>query len=256
MTSTLLSSVASTVPPRIQTFQARLSEKTIYNDIFSLFHFELITPPRIEFLAGQYILLSVPTTPQKKSYSIASVPSVEHAIELLIDMRPQGDGTRYLGSLQNGDTIEFMAPVGMFTVQPTNSAVGQTEEELYFVATGSGVAPYRSMIEDLLVNQGDQRPMTLLWGLRHAEDQFWYNDFSTLAQQHQNFEFRPILSQPPKDWPLDRGRVTDVLLAHDFGDISKIGFFLCGSSAMIEDTRKVLESRGVEPIHIHREKFF
>lgn len=248
--------IPKTVPPRIQSFQARLSEKQIYNDIFTLFHFELIVPPRLEFQAGQYILLSVPTTPQKKSYSIASVPAVDHSIELLIDLRPQGDGTKYLGSLQEGDTIEFMAPVGMFTVPSPDSPAGQGEEELYFVATGSGIAPYRSMIEDLLVNREDQRPITLLWGLRHAEHQFWYDDFSVLAEQHQNFEFRPMLSQPPEDWPLDRGRVTDVLLAHEFKDIAKIGFFLCGSSAMIEDARKILEDRGADPLHIHREKFF
>ncbi len=245
-------------PPRVQTFSARLSEKQIYNDIYTLFHFELTTPPRIQFTAGQYVLLRVPNTPYRRSYSIASEPDLEHAIQLLVDLRPQGEATRYLGGLELGDEIEFMGPLGTFTVPPRDSEHGKEEDSLWFVATGSGIAPYRSMIEDLLVDDADARPITLVWGLRHAEHQFWYDEFMQLAEQHANFTFRPILSQPPAEWPLDRGRVTDILLAHQFEeeDLSRIGFFLCGGSSMIEDARAILQKRGVLEQQIHLEKFY
>ncbi|MCD8484067.1 FAD-binding oxidoreductase [Candidatus Woesebacteria bacterium] len=188
---------AATVAPRIQTFSARLSEKQIYNDIYTLYHFELSAPPRIAFTAGQYVLLTVPGTPYRRSYSIASEPDLEHAIELLVDLRPQGEATRYLGGLELGAEIEFMGPVGSFTVPRLDSVLGQEESELWFVATGSGIAPFRSMIEDLLVDDADTRPITLVWGLRHAEHQFWYDEFTQLAEQHANFTFRPCcLSRP------------------------------------------------------------
>lgn len=239
-----------------QTYRARLSERQVFNDTFHLLHFEMTAPPRIEFEAGQYVLLTVPGTPQKKSYSIASPPQTEHAIELLVDVRPQGHGTSYLGGMEPGHEIEFMAPIGQFLVEPRSSEVGQNEHELVFVATGSGIAPFKAMIEDLLVYQGDDRPITLVWGLRHVEDQFWYDDFGLLAEQHANFEFHPVLSQPPEDWPLSQGRVTDVLLAYEFPQLGSTGFYLCGGSSMIEDAKHVLQQRGVVEAHIHHEKFF
>lgn len=240
----------------IQTFSARLSEKQELNRKFHLLRFELIQPNRLTFQTGQYVLLTVPGTMQKKSYSIASPQQIDHAVDMLIDVAPKGLGTKYLFEMQPGAEVSFMAPVGQFVLAPRDSAIGQTEEELMFIATGSGIAPIKAHLEDLLVYQGDSRPITLYWGLRHIEDQCWFDELGQLAEQHRNFTFHPILSQPPENWPLHRGRVTDCLAAHKFGDLTKVGFYVCGNGQMVLDVGQMLTNFGVPKEHIHHERFF
>lgn len=239
----------------LQSYRATLSEKQVLTGKFILLRFQLVQPNRLSFRAGQYILLTVPGTAQKKSYSIASAPQMDHAIDLLIDISPQGPGSIYLQNMQLGHEIEFMAPLGRFVVEPRDSAVGQTEQQLVFVATGSGIAPMMGILEDLLITQEDTRPMVLYWGLRYSQDQFWYDEFSRMSQRHQNFEFHPVLSQAPDEWPLCRGRVTDCLMVHPQPAAGTAGYYLCGNSPMIADVTELLVKKSVPVQNIHHEKF-
>lgn len=239
----------------LQSYTAILSERKILTPTFQQLRFELKSPSRLEFQAGQYLLLTVPTTPQRKSYSIASMPQTDHAFELLVDLAPHGHGTQYLESLQAGQEIQFMAPVGQFTIVPADTPQGQAEKSLFFVATGSGIAPFKAILEDLLITKNEQRPITLYWGMRYSADQFWFDEFSQLAQQHSNFTFHPTLSKPPEEWRLCRGRVTDCLLVHPM-PLEPAGYYICGSSAMIGDVKSILISQGVLETNIHHEKFY
>jgi NAD(P)H-flavin reductase len=239
---------------RFQPFKAQLAWKTELNQRFTLFHFELIEPNLVNFKAGQYMLVQIPATGHQRSYSIASPPSLNHAVEMLVDLSPQGPGTRYLSELQSGDEVKMTGPLGSFTVPERNTSLGQAEKELIFIATGSGIAPFKGMLEDLLITKNDDRPMKLLWGMRYETDQFWYDDFGILASEHQNFNFEPVLSRPSENWQLHKGYVTDALSIQE--DFSERGFYLCGSNAMIQDVRHLLTERGVPPEHIHNESFF
>jgi NAD(P)H-flavin reductase len=219
------------IPPR--PFTAKLAEKQILNDKFQLLRFEVVAPHDFAFVAGQYLLLNVPGTPQKKSYSIASSPSVGHGFDLLIDITPQGLGTKYLSTLNDGEAISGLAPLGQFIISNSN------EQALVFIATGSGVAPIKSMLDELLIYSNDARPMILYWGLRYPQDQFWYDEFAQLAEQHPNFVFHPVLSKPTADWTLCRGHVTDCLTVHALPN--EAGYYLCGSQAMIIETVDLLQ---------------
>lgn len=245
-------------PPRptpLQTFTATLSDKQILNEKFQHLRFELKQPNRIQFQAGQYILLSVPTTPQRKSYSIVNAPSNDHAVELLVDITPMGPGSRFLMNLKPGEEASFMAPVGLFTIPGPETEIGAAEKSLVFIATASGIAPFKSMLEDLLVDKNEQRPIILYWGLRYSEDQFWFDEFLQLAQQHSNFTFHPTLSKAPDGWKLCRGRVTDCLTVHPL-PVEQAGYYLCGNSGMINDVKQLLLDKGIAPQHIHHEKFY
>src|SRR3989344_2142297 len=139
----------------IQTFTARISETQQLTEKYLHLYIELVEPHRIEFIAGQYMMLSIPNTEQKKNYSIASSPAIDHAIELLVDITPRGIGTTYVQGLKPGDLISFMAPAGMFTVAQPGTPVGDGEKSLVFIASGSGITPIRSMILDQLQVRGD-----------------------------------------------------------------------------------------------------
>lgn len=240
--------------PNFQEYRAKLAWVNQLNERFVEMHFELVEPSRLKFVAGQYVMISIPETGHKRSYSITSTPSVEHAFELLVDLAPQGPGTTYLKSLTAGQEIQLLAPVGNFVLADPRSEAGQVEQELFFVATGSGIAPFKSMINDLLIEQNDSRPITLIWGLHSEADQFWYDDWQILARENNNFSFQPVLSQPQSQWPFHKGYVTDVLSIMD--DFANRGFYLCGNSQMIKDARELLTQKGVAVENIHNEAFF
>jgi benzoate/toluate 1,2-dioxygenase reductase component len=259
-------------PP--QQFTAKLEEKITYNDKFTQFQFELVQPHTMEFAAGQYVSIKVDDKGSRRSYSICSSPAVAHGFELLIDMTPQGIGSQYLKGLKFGDEIEFLGPMGMFTIAepsaggaaaseqpvavanpvPTQTAQQPAEEQIVLVATGSGITPFRSMVLDLLQVKHDPRPITLHWGVRHSENLIWLDEWQQLENAFANFKFHPVISKPLSAWPLCRGRVTDCLKTHDLPE--NAGYYLCGGQAMIQDVVPLLEGRGVTAAQIHHEKFF
>lgn len=232
-------------------FVARVAEKKDFNAKFLGVKLELVEPHRIEFSAGQYIIMDVPGIEAKRNYSIASLPEMNHAIELVADITPDGPGSSYFRAMKPGDEVKFMAPVGRFVV-----AKESQEEKLVFVATGSGITPFKSMIADLLVSKMDKREMKLHWGLRFIEDLFWEEEWYQLTEEHENFGLDIVLSRPRlPEWKLCSGRVTDCLRGH--GDnFEGTRFYLCGSQGMIEDTKTLLLDQGVQEDKIHYEKFY
>ncbi len=238
----------------IQSFRARVSDSKLQTEKFWTLHLELIEPHRIEFQAGQYIILSIPGMDQKRNYSIASSPAVDHALELLVDITPSGPGSTYLEKLKPGDEVQFMAPAGQFTFAQPDSEIGKAEQSIVFIATGSGITPLRSMILDQLQSKKDTRPMILYWGLRHENDLCWLEDFEELMDSFPNFKFHPVLSQSSDEWTLCRGRVTDCLGIHELPQ--NAGYYMCGNKRMIDDVTLLLREKQVLPEHIHHEKFY
>ncbi len=234
--------------PRPQQFTARLEEKVQHTDKYVQYSFELTEPHTMQFVAGQYVSIKVSEAGQRRAYSICSAPSIDHGFELLVDISPKGLGCCYLESLKFGDTVSVLGPLGMFTMPETD------ETARYCIATGSGIAPFRSMILDELQNKHDPRPLTLYWGLRHEQDMFWELEFQELAQSFPHFTSKIILSQPGENWPLDKGRVTDLLTA--LGTPATAGYYLCGNGAMVKQAIEQLTQAGVPQQHIHHEMFF
>lgn len=234
-------------PP--QKYTARLEDKVQLNDNYVKYSFELIEPSRLEFKAGQYVSLRVSDKGERRSYSICSTPDNDHQFDLLIDHAPAGLGVQFLSNLEFGDQVEVLAPMGQLAV-PDNLAV----DHLVFVATGSGLAPLRSMIEDQLRNKKDKREITLHWGMRHPADLFWLDEWQELAEAFSNFHFHPVLSQAPEAWTLCRGHVTDCLSVHQLP--LNAAYFLCGSNAMIQDVNSVLIDKEVPEELIFFEKFY
>lgn len=235
------------MPP--QKFTAKLEEKIPLNDKFINLHFELVEPNKIEFEAGQYVSIQVDSQGTRRSYSISSRPDVNHGFELLVDLDPQGLGVKFLDDLEYGQEISLMGPMGEFTVEDRDD-----EKSLVFVATGSGIAPFMSMVTDLLQVKQDPRPMILYWGLRYADQMFWQDEFVQLAENFPQFKFHPVLSKPAEGWVLCSGHVTDCLSVHDM--LPDAGYYLCGNKRMIEDTTKILVELGIKPENIHHEKFY
>ena len=248
--------IATPAPP--QQYIATLADIMVLNDKFIQYEFELVQPNELNFIAGQYASFLVNPNGTRRSYSICSSPSVTHGFELLIDMEPNGLGVQFFKNLKNGDEVSFLAPLGRFVINdvPVNDAStgnSSAESEITLIATGSGIAPFRSMILDLLQDKQDQRPVTLYWGMRFVEQLFWLDEFEDLQQSFSNFKFNPVISKPVPDWPLSRGRVTDVLGVLDCS--IQAGYYVCGNPNMVEDIIALLGNKGIPVERIHQEKF-
>jgi len=234
------------MPP--QKYTARFEDKTEHNQKFTQYAFELLEPNEMEFQAGQYVSIQVDDQGTRRSYSICSTPDIKHGFELLLDLEPQGVGSKFFQNLQFGQEISLLGPLGNFTL------ANQGEDALVLVATGSGVAPFRSMILDLLQVKKDPRPIILYWGLRYAQQMFWQDEFEELAQNFANFKFHPVLSRPSEEWILCSGRVTDCLSVHSLPE--NAGYYLCGGKQMVLDCISMLQSLSVKPENVHHENFY
>ena len=228
----------------MQEFQAQVSRiKDLTHDVREL-ELRLVSPDSIEFEAGQWISLDVwhPRFNQyvQRQYSIASPPSQHQEITLLFNRVPNGPGSRYLFSLHEGDLLKFQGPNGSFCLQETSRS------ESVFVATGTGLAPFRSMLYTIL-EQPKAGSVTLYWGLRSQRDLYYQQELETLAQRYAQFNFVITLSQPEKGWNGSIGRVTK-LVEDQITSVSNLTFFLCGNGGMIKDTTEIIRKKGLCPI--------
>ena len=168
----------------------------------------LAKPVGFNFKAGQYISLLVHPDGHRRTYSISSPPSTSY-LDLLADVTPMGFGSRYILSLNSGDTINFIGPLGKFV---------KTSDGL-FLAGGSGIAPYLSM-----------QSSPILWSLRRKSDAF--------PVKHTRIFYTRL-------------ELTTYLKSH----ISYLNFYLCGSPSYVSGLTKIIISLGVDPTHLHTEKF-
>ncbi len=216
--------------------------KTIY-----LVNFRMQNPPTLSFLSGQTFSLHVGEA-LNRSMSISSPPSDPSHVLMCQDITPMGPGSKWTLAHNVGDIATFMAPLGIFILDK-NSA-----RKKVLVATGTGIAPYRSMLLDYFEHAGKQE-ITLYWGLRHEEDIYWKEEFEALAVAHANFHFVLTLSQPTEAWQGARGRVTDHVTQEE-NNHTESEFYLCGSKAMIRDVEAQLAQKEVPKKQIYKELYF
>lgn len=212
----------------------------------NLHHYVLESPADLSFKSGQFI--SVKVSDQRiNAYSIAGCSDPNH-FELLVDVSPQGVGSKYFENLKTGEKITFLGPVGIFTLKEDGS------KHLLFLGTGCGLAPLKYMIEDALKNRKITQPLTLYVGLRFKEDIFWQDLFEELVRTFPNFHYKLVLSKPPADWTGLSGHITD-FIKHDFPDAGQCSAYLCGNQAMVEESTKILLECGCPKERIYSEKF-
>ncbi|HWS48978.1 MAG TPA: acetate--CoA ligase family protein [Candidatus Methanoperedens sp.] len=221
-----------------------ISHKILANH-FHNFIFEL--DEAMDSMSGQFVGVKV-NEQRINNYSIASRPNPTH-FELLVDVSPQGVGSKFFENLKEGEKITFLEPVGIFTLKADDNS-----EQVIFFGTGCGIAPIRYMIEDALVDKKIQKPVVLYFGVRYKEDIFWQDIFDDLASKYPNFSYKICLSKPPEDWAGLKGHITDYIKG-DFADASKCSAYLCGGNEMMEESSKLLLEQGCLKERIYFEKF-
>lgn len=207
--------------------------------------FKLVNPLEINFQAGQRCLFNV--GPKRNNYSLCSSPLQKDQVETCVDTTPNGPGSLWIKSRKPGDAIDFLGPLGTFTVS-------QKPGVKVFIATGTGVSPLRSMILTLL-EQNYKDPLYLYFGERYEEDIFWKNEFDSLTKKYSNFHYIIVLSQPRQTWSGNKGYVQDHL-ENNLLNKNSSEFYLCGNGKMIDGATQTLVKCGIKKEQILTERFY
>ena len=139
------------------------------------------------FKAGQFVTLHLPIHEQKnkrwRSYSIASWPDGTNVYELLIVLLECWAGTTYLfNEVKIGSEPTFRGAQGVFTL-PEN-----IEKDLFFICTGTGIAPFRSMLNYMKLYNVSHKKLYLIYGCRTQKDLLYYDEMKALENELENFK--------------------------------------------------------------------
>lgn len=206
------------------------------------FEFEIPGVQRFVFTPGQYIPVLEPVVGGHivRPYSIAS-PRDGNRFSLCLNHIPGGPVSTYLFDLKPGDEVEIEAPLGEFTFR-------HADRPAIFIATGTGIAPFRSMLLDHVPRT--HPPMTLLFGVRYEAGLLYREEFQELAAQYPSFHFLPTITRPGENWNGFTGRVQahidDALALYQPDEASHADVYVCGLKEMVEDVRAELLRRGFD----------
>lgn len=212
-------------------------------------HFEFDVPdiPRFEFNPGQFVSLSAPIGEKvvTRAYSIASMPN-GNRFDLCLNLVEDGYFSPLLFAMKPGDTVDLAGPVGYFVWR-------NPDADAILVATGTGIAPFRSMLQHRLA-AGIQSKVHLILGVRHEASLLYCEEFERLAEVHDYFAFWPVVSRPSFDWQSRSGHVQQHVM-EALGDRRDIDVYICGLKAMVDDMRTRLKAAGLDRKRIIYEKY-
>jgi len=212
------------------------------------FIFESPLYDEIKFPSGQLVqLLAKPYAPSeggdsiKRNYSISSWADGTNKFELIITYLEGGKMSEYLFKEANiGDEFVYKGPMGIFTL-PDNLM----DRDVYLVSTGSGISPFRSMINYIYENKVPFKSIKLFFGTRTESDLLYRDELEKIQNELPNFEYIPSLSQESKQG-FKEGHVHEHYLKLIDESSEKPWVYFCGWDRMISEGRFHLDERGFE----------
>jgi CDP-4-dehydro-6-deoxyglucose reductase len=217
---------------QIKTLPCRIHSMQKLTDDVMVLKLKLPASERLQFLAGQFLefLLRDGT---RRSFSMGNAPHDDELVEIHVRHVPGGQFTDHVfGKMKEKDILRFEAPLGTFFLREDST------KPIVFVASGTGFAPIKSIIEHAM-HKSIVRPMTLYWGGRRPQDLY----MNELAQKWASecgafFKYVPVISDalPEDDWKGRTGFVHRAVM-EDFPDLSRHQVYACGVPIMVDSAR-------------------
>jgi ferredoxin-NADP reductase len=244
--------------PPPPTFDARLvSARTLSPSVREL-TFERAGAHAFVFEPGQWVSFVLPSgdSELRRSYSIASAPDGTRRFDITVTRVANGPGSSILHAMQPGAEVKVIGPQGFFT-RPLASV-----SPSLFVATGTGITPFRSMLRAAIAS-GDHTPTWLLLGVRREEDVLYEDELTALAKEHPHVRFLVTLSQPREGWAGRKGYVQahvralfDELAALPASAEKAPHVYICGLQRMVGSVRDLLRKDMQLPRErVHSERY-
>lgn len=215
--------------------------------------FRPVDGPRLHHLAGQWIKLELGEG-LARDYSIATAEGRSElgpdVFELYVTLVDGGPGSTRLHALAVGDEVSGLGPNGLFVRED-----GHRATPALFVATGTGLAPLRAMLDETLhASDGSTPPCTLLFGCRTENDVIARDELSAWAHAHPRFRYEITLSRPDERWTGRTGYVQSHLAS--LVTTPETHVYVCGLRKMIDEVRQTLKtSLGFDRRFIHSERY-
>jgi len=233
------------VIPEVKTLPTRISSiEKLAPDVLSV---KLRFPPNtpFNFLAGQYVDVIGPGG-IRRSYSVANAPASDNQLQFHIREVQSGAMSQYwFEQAKANDLLRIHGPLGSFFARPLNGL------HLVFLATGTGIAPVKAMLEQLATAPLGNQPLsaTLYWGGREQQDLY-----ADPSQWYLSLRYVPVLSRPSDAWTGTRGYFQKALLA-DAPELTRTVVYACGSDAMIQSAKATLTRAGLPDKRFYSDAF-
>jgi ferredoxin-NADP reductase len=223
--------------------------------------FERINGPLPPFRPGQYVnvFVDVDGVLTSRPYSISSAPQLSRAREepqtLDLTIRDKADGfvaPYLLNEVQVGDELDTTGPAGSFYHEPLIDG-----EELVFLAGGSGITPFMSIIREAFGGEEEDRSLKvhLLYGSRVPDDVIFDAELTALAKAHPGLRYSPIISEPPPGYDGLTGFLDARAIQEQTGDLGGKTVYVCGPGVMYGFCLEALTELGVPAYKIKRELY-
>lgn len=240
---------------QVNTFPITLQEAFMLSSKVKHFVFSAEQSPPFNYLPGQFITIHFERNGKilKRSYSIANVPLQNNRIEFAAGYVEGGPGTELLFNLNPGDKININGPFGRLILKE------EMPKRYIFVATSTGVTPYRAMIDELKyrLQNNPQLKVVILQGVRKHEEVLYAEEFKAFSTQYPQVTFRAHLSrenaaelQPHEFVGYVQHAFPDLALNPETDVV-----YLCGNPGMIDDSFSYLKTKGFDTHQIIREKY-
>ena len=155
-----------------------------------------------------------------------------------------------------GSELTFRGAQGVFTL-PEN-----IEKDLFFICTGTGIAPFRSMLNYMQLHNISHKNLYLMFGCRTQKDLLYHEEMKALESKIENFSYMPTLSR--EGWDGHKGYVHSLYeeickknneACEDMQNLKPASFYLCGWKAMIDDARQKIAALGYDRKAVHLELY-
>lgn len=231
-----------------QNYRGRVSALQLISDTVATLEITLNEgEPELHYLPGQYARIQIPGSEENRAYSYACASAQSATVRFLIRLLPSGVMSDYLRQrCQVGDSISFTAPFGAFYLR-------EVKRPLLFVAGGTGLSAFLSMLESL-AEQGDGgQTISLYYGVNRESEVSELERLEALTQRLSHFNYQVVVADPSPVWQGKTGWVTQALESHLLQQ--PFDAYLCGPPPMIEATCQWLSSQPVAEHQVYFERF-
>lgn len=236
-------------PSQIRVRVVDIIQETPSTKTFRLASKEGYLPP---FMAGQYVSLTVKigNIRTTRAYSISSPPHCTGYYDITVRRMRDGFVSNFLNDeIKIGDELYISGPAGNFYYNPIIHG-----NELVFIAGGSGITPFMSMIREI-TQRGIERSVHLFYGNRSDDDIIFHNELVRIAKNHARIRYYPVIENPSHSWNGLKGFITKEILLEKLKEIEGKTFFICGPQGLYDFIGPILLQLNIPRKKIRREMY-
>jgi ring-1,2-phenylacetyl-CoA epoxidase subunit PaaE len=224
-------------------------------------HFEDPANQTIPYKSGQFLTLitNINGKSVRRAYSLCSAPHEGKRLSVTVKRVQDGLMSNFLpDNIKVGDTMEVMAPIGNFCLEPTPNAT----RTVVLLGGGSGITPLMSIAKTVLEKESNSK-VILLYGNRDEDATIFKAAFDKMeAGSNGRFKVEHVFNQPKAgNYPashignLDKSKVISLLQNHGVTNLLDTEYYICGPEVMMEGAKQALTELKVPTEKVHKESF-